>query len=109
ASPRSAAGKEAAASLRGEGGRVVVGVTHQEIADDRALAVAADVDVILGGDEHDPMVAEDGKTLITKGGSDARYLVQVDLWLTREGKLVERSWRFREVTRRVAPAPPPHH
>jgi len=61
--------------------------------------------VILGGHEHDPMVAEEGKTLITKGGSDARYLVQVDLWLTREGKLVERSWRFREVSRRVAPDP----
>jgi len=51
------------------------------------------------------MVAEERKTLITKGGSDARYLVQVDLWLTREGKLVERSWRYREVSRRVAPDP----
>src|SRR5262249_22537435 len=51
------------------------------------------------------MVAEEGKTLITKGGSDARYLVQVDLWLTREGKLVERSWQFREVSGRVAADP----
>jgi len=83
----------------------VVSVTHQEIADDRALAAAVDVDLILGGHEHDPMVAEEGKTLITKGGSDARYLVQVDLWLTREGKLVERSWRFREVSRRVEADP----
>ena len=51
------------------------------------------------------MLAEERKTLITKGGSDARYLVQVDLWLTREGQLVERSWRYREVSRRVAPDP----
>jgi len=67
------------------------------------VAAAADVDVILGGHEHDPLIAEEGKTLITKAGSDARYLVQVDLWLTHEGRLVERSWRFREVSRRIAP------
>jgi 5'-nucleotidase len=103
--PPLAAGKDAAARLRTQGAQVVVGVTHQEIAEDKALASAADVDVILGGHEHDPTVAEDGKTLITKGGSDARYLVQVDLWLTRDGKLVERSWRFREVSGRVAPDP----
>jgi 5'-nucleotidase / UDP-sugar diphosphatase len=63
------------------------------------------VDVILGGHEHEPLVAEEGKTLITKAGSDARYLVQVDVWLTREGRLVERSWRFREVSRRIEPDP----
>jgi len=103
--PPLAAGKDAIGRLRAQGAQVVVGVTHQEIAEDRALADAADVDVILGGHEHDPMVAEERKTLITKGGSDARYLVQVDLWLTREGKLVERSWRYREVSRRVAPDP----
>ena len=103
--PPLTAGKEVVARLRAQGAQVVVGVTHQEIADDRALAAAADVDLILGGHEHDPMAAEEGKTLITKGGSDARYLVQVDLWLTREGTLVERSWRYREVSRRVAADP----
>jgi 2',3'-cyclic-nucleotide 2'-phosphodiesterase (5'-nucleotidase family) len=103
--PPLAAGREAAARLRREGARVVVAVTHQDMADDRALAAAADVDLILGGHEHDPLVAEEGKTLVTKGGSDARYLVQIDLWLTRAGKLVERSWRFREVSDRVPPEP----
>jgi 2',3'-cyclic-nucleotide 2'-phosphodiesterase (5'-nucleotidase family) len=103
--PPLAAGKAAAARVRAQGAQVVVAVTHQAIVEDKALAGAADVDVILGGHEHDPMVAEEGKALITKSGSDARYLVQVDLWLTREGKLVERSWRFREVSRRVAPDP----
>jgi 2',3'-cyclic-nucleotide 2'-phosphodiesterase (5'-nucleotidase family) len=103
--PPLAAGKDAAARLRAQGAQVVVAVTHQAIVEDKALAGAADVDVILGGHEHDPMVAEEGKALITKSGSDARYLVQVDLWLTREGKLVERSWRIREVSRRVAPDP----
>ena len=103
--PPLAAGKEAAGRVRARGAAVVAAVTHQEMAEDKALGAATGIDVILGGHEHDPMVAEEGKTLITKGGSDARYLVQVDLWLSRDGKLVERSWRFREVSRRVAPDP----
>ena len=96
-------GREAASRLRAQGASLVVAVTHMEMAEDKALAAAADVDVILGGHEHEPLVAEEGKTLITKAGSDARYLVQVDLWLTRDGRLLERSWRFREVSRRVPP------
>ena len=96
-------GREAASRLRAQGASLVVAVTHMEMTEDKALAAAADVDVILGGHEHEPLVAEEGKTLITKAGSDARYLVQVDLWLTRDGRLLERSWRFREVSRRVPP------
>jgi 5'-nucleotidase len=103
--PAVAAGRQVGASLRARGALVVVAVTHQAMADDRALAAAADVDVILGGHEHEPLVAEEGKTLITKAGSDARYLVQVDLWLAPDGRLVERSWRFREVSRRLPPDP----
>jgi 5'-nucleotidase len=83
----------------------VVALTHQDMAADRALADTADVDVILGGHEHEPLVAEEGKAIVTKAGSDGRYLVQVDLWLTRAGKVVERSWRFREVSRRVPDDP----
>ena len=100
-----AAAKEGAARLRAQGASVVVAVTHVTMAEDKAIAAAADVDVILGGHEHEPLVAEEGKTLITKAGSDARYLVQIDVWLTHDGKLVERSWRFREVSRRIAPDP----
>jgi len=98
-------GVDVAADLRRRGARVVVALTHQDMAQDKALAAAADVDVILGGHEHDPLIAEEGKTLITKAGSDARYLVQVDLWLTPQGDLVERSWTFHEVSRRVPPDP----
>src|SRR5262249_25368082 len=89
--------KDVAARLRTQGANIVVAVTHLTMAEDKAIAAAADVDLILGGHEHEPLVAEEGKTLITKAGSDARYLVQVDVWLTRDGRLVERSWRFREV------------
>ena len=98
-------GRDVAAALRARGARLVVAVTHQPMADDRALAAAAAPDVILGGHEHEPLVADEGKSLITKAGSDARYLVHVDLWVARDGTLVERSWRFREVSRRIAPDP----
>jgi 5'-nucleotidase len=98
-------GRAVAAALRRVGAHVVVGVTHQHMRADRALAAAADVDVVLGGHEHEPLVAEEGKTLITKAGSDARYLVQIDLWLRPDGALVERSWTFHEVTARVGEDP----
>jgi len=97
--------RDIAARLRAQGASIVVAVTHVTMAEDKAIAAAADVDVILGGHEHEPLVAEEGKTLITKAGSDARYLVQVDVWLTREGRLIERSWRFREVSRRIEADP----
>jgi len=100
-----AAGRAAAAALRQAGAQLVVAVTHQHMRADRALAAGTDVDVILGGHEHEPLVAEEGKALITKGGSDARYLVQVDLWLRPDGTLVERSWAFHEVSARVAEDP----
>jgi 2',3'-cyclic-nucleotide 2'-phosphodiesterase (5'-nucleotidase family) len=99
------AAREAIAGLRGRGATLVVGVTHQAMADDRALAEAGGVDVILGGHEHDPLVAEQGAALITKAGSAGRYLVRVDLWMKPSGEIVERSWQFREVTARVAPDP----
>jgi 5'-nucleotidase len=91
------------ADLRGRGAQLIVAVTHQEMAQDRALAAApgVELDVILGGHEHEPLVAEAGRTLITKGGSDARYLVQVDLWMGGDGKLRERSWTFHEVSARI--------
>lgn len=100
-----AAGRAAAAALRRAGAHVVVAVTHQSLKADRALAAGSDVDVVLGGHEHEPIVAEEGKALITKAGSDARYLVQVDLWLRPDGALVERSWTFHEVSARLPDDP----
>jgi 5'-nucleotidase len=93
--------------LKGRGAQVLVAVTHQEMGNDRALAAApgVELDVILGGHEHEPLIAEEGRTLITKGGADARYLVQVDLWIGGDGRLRERSWAFHEVSERLAPDP----
>ncbi|HET7342519.1 MAG TPA: bifunctional UDP-sugar hydrolase/5'-nucleotidase [Methylomirabilota bacterium] len=100
-----ATGTALSAELRRDGARLVVALTHQHMAADRALAAAGDVDVILGGHEHEPLVAEEGKTLVTKAGSDARYLVQVDLWFGADGALRERSWTFHEVSARLPEDP----
>lgn len=99
------AGIEGANALRQRGAQVVIAITHEEMAADRALGDRAPIDVIAGGHEHEPLVAEAAKAVITKAGSDARYLVQVDLWLTPDGRLVERSWTFHEVSTRIAPDP----
>jgi 2',3'-cyclic-nucleotide 2'-phosphodiesterase (5'-nucleotidase family) len=100
-----ATGAAVAADLRRRGAHLVVAVTHQHMRADRALAAAADVDVILGGHEHEPLVAEEGKAVITKAGSDARYLVEVDVWLRPDGALAERSWTFHEVSARLPEDP----
>ncbi len=95
------------ADLKARGAQLLVAVTHQELGEDRALAAApgVELDVILGGHEHEPLIAEEGRTLITKGGADARYLVQVDLWVGTDGRLRERSWTFHEVSARILPDP----
>jgi 5'-nucleotidase len=93
--------------LRRRGAQLIVAVTHQDMTEDRAMAAApgVEVDVVIGGHEHEPLVAEEGRTLITKAGSDARYLVQIDLWFGSDGRLRERSWTFHEVSARIAPDP----
>ena len=93
--------------MRAAGVQLVVALTHQHMAADRAMAAASgvEVDVVLGGHEHEPLVAEEGKTIITKAGSDARYLVQVDCWIGADGRLRERSWTFHEVSARIPPDP----
>jgi len=93
--------------MRKNGAHLVVAVTHQDMATDRALAGAPgmEVDVVLGGHEHEPLVSDEGRTLIVKAGSDARYLVQVDLWFASDGRLRERSWTFHEVSARIPDDP----
>jgi 2',3'-cyclic-nucleotide 2'-phosphodiesterase (5'-nucleotidase family) len=93
--------------LRAAGAQVVAAVTHQDMTADRALASAPgmELDVILGGHEHEPLVAEAGRTLIVKAGADARYLVEVDVWLDAGRRITERSWTFHEVSARVRPDP----
>jgi 2',3'-cyclic-nucleotide 2'-phosphodiesterase (5'-nucleotidase family) len=98
-------GEDTANALRRRGAQLVIAITHQDMEADRKLGDTAAIDLIVGGHEHEPLVAEGARALVTKGGSDARYLVQTDLWITREGRLVERSFTFHEVGARHAADP----
>jgi 5'-nucleotidase len=56
-----AAGREVSQSLRQRGAQIIVAVTHLDMREDRVLAERADVDVILGGHEHEPLIFEEGR------------------------------------------------
>ncbi len=96
-----AAAKEVVARARRARADVIVALTHQDMADDKALAAAVpEIDAILGGHEHDPLDARVGKTLILKTGSDAVALGRIDLLVAvgRAGRRVEAKWELMAVT-----------
>jgi 5'-nucleotidase len=81
-----------------------IALTHLELGGDRALADAVPLHAILGGHEHDPMVVEQGGTLILKAGSDAMNVGQVEFELAC-GAVLARRHRLIPVTASVAEAP----
>jgi 5'-nucleotidase len=59
---------------------VIVAVTHLTFAEDQALAERfPEIDVIVGGHEHFPITVVQNRTLISKAGSDARFVARIDL------------------------------
>ena len=51
---------------------VIVALTHLTIAEDRVLAERfPEIDLIVGGHEHEPIAAIEGRAFISKAGSDA--------------------------------------
>ncbi len=95
------AARGAVERLRNEGSRLLVAVTHQEMAQDQAMARAVILDLIIGGHEHDPLQAEVGPTLITKAGSDGAFVVRVDYWVSPAGAVRTRQHHFLPVTRAI--------
>jgi 5'-nucleotidase len=74
--------------LRRKGATVIIALTHLSMPEDKALAKAAKIDVIIGGHEHDVMQSQANGTPIFKMGSDARLLGRIDLNIEkRTGKL----------------------
>lgn len=66
--------------MKREGADVIVALTHLAFATDRALAERfPEIDVIVGGHEHFPITAVAGRTLISKAGSEARYVARIDI------------------------------
>lgn len=66
--------------LKSEGANVIVALTHMTFGADRALAARfPEIDIIVGGHEHVPITAIAGRTLISKAGSEARYVARIDV------------------------------
>jgi 5'-nucleotidase / UDP-sugar diphosphatase len=90
--------------LRREGVQLIIALTHLSIAQDRALASSQpDIDLIVGGHDHDAMTDLVGKTLITKAGTNATSLgiIRIKAIRTDGGLVVEKSWTQSDVNPNV--------
>ncbi|MER2559985.1 MAG: 5'-nucleotidase C-terminal domain-containing protein [Myxococcaceae bacterium] len=75
--PNDAVTREAARLRTKERCDTVIALTHQWIADDRALAKTGVVPLILGGHEHDPFLERFERCVLTKSGIDATHAAVV--------------------------------
>jgi 2',3'-cyclic-nucleotide 2'-phosphodiesterase (5'-nucleotidase family) len=92
-------------ALRREGVHVVVAVTHLTFAEDRELAERfPEIDLIIGGHEHFPITATEKGTLISKAGSDAKYVARIDV-NRRPNGTVERFYELLPITAAIADEP----
>ncbi|MEP7304012.1 MAG: 5'-nucleotidase C-terminal domain-containing protein [Acidobacteriota bacterium] len=88
--------------LQREGVNVIVAITHLAFADDRALAQRfPQIDLIVGGHEHYPITATENRTLISKAGSDAKFVARIDINRQSNG-IVERFFELIPVTNALA-------
>lgn len=77
---------------------VIVALTHLTYAEDRALAERfPEIDVIIGGHEHSPITSAVGTTLISKAGSEARFVARIDL-NRRDADAVEKFYELIPIT-----------
>ena len=68
-------GKAVIPILRRNGAQVIIALTHLGISDDqRLLRQIPEIDLVIGGHDHDPMTARVDGRLIAKAGADARWL-----------------------------------
>lgn len=91
--------------LREHGAQVIVAITHLSFPDDRRLAQRfPQIDVIIGGHEHFPITATENRTLISKAGSDARWIARIDVERPAGGP-VGRFYELLPVTNAIADEP----
>lgn len=71
--------------LKDAGAEVIIGITHLTLPIDQCIIKRhQEIDLILGGHEHEPIKAIVNGAIITKTGSDARYLGKVRLTITKD-------------------------
>jgi 5'-nucleotidase len=79
-------GRRLSRKLRAQGFDVIIALTHLPMDEDKRLAAESDIDLIIGGHEHELLESLAGHAPIMKMGSDARNLGKVELHLTRRKK-----------------------
>lgn len=61
--------------MRRAGAERIIALTHLRVDDDeRLLRAVPEIDLVIGGHEHDPLTRTVGGRLIAKAGSDAKWL-----------------------------------
>ena len=98
-SPLTYTAKHMIQELKAQGAEVIIALTHLLMAEDRQLAQEVpEIDVILGGHDHDPMTYYDDRTFVHKSGQNAYYLARIDLILEKNEKTgkvnVFPSWKI---------------
>ena len=84
---------------------VIVALTHLTFAEDRALAERfPEIDLIVGGHEHYPITAFENRTLISKAGSDAKFVARIDVNRRPTGS-VERFYELMPITSAIPDEP----
>jgi 5'-nucleotidase len=101
-----AAAKRLVPQMRKAGARVIIGLTHMFMRQDKALAGCADFDLILGGHEHTLLQSSAHGTPIFKMTADAREVGKFDLYIDRKtGRLQSMDWQIIPVNDSIAEDP----
>jgi 5'-nucleotidase/UDP-sugar diphosphatase len=95
--------------LKEQGVDVIVALTHLLFSEDQQLAKEVpEIDVILGGHDHDPITWYDDRTFIHKSGQNAYYLARIDLFIEKDTEtnkvMVFPSWNLL-LNKNVKPEP----
>jgi 2',3'-cyclic-nucleotide 2'-phosphodiesterase (5'-nucleotidase family)/inosine-uridine nucleoside N-ribohydrolase len=85
---------------------LVIALTHLDYADDVRLAQRFPrIDLVLGGHEHFPITSQVGGTLITKPGSDARFISRIDVSRPHSEAAIEKHFELVAVSEDIEDDP----
>lgn len=85
---------------------LIIALTHLDYADDRRLALhCPDIDLIIGGHDHDAISTRVGKTLISKSDSDARTAARIDFLPTEKKDIFEIQYELVSIGPELADDP----
>lgn len=96
------------AAMRAKGVDLVVLLVHERREIDRQLIDAAGADIILSGDDHDLLVAYDGKVAFAEAMQDGLYMTAVDVDVSvtdKDGRRKVRWWPNFRIIDTAAAAP----